>query len=44
MKKAVSFRLSEEATRLLKELAEKNGLSQASMLEFLIRKESKKAK
>jgi predicted DNA-binding protein len=44
MKQAVSFRLSQEAKRLLKNLAEQNGISQASVLEMLIRKESKKQK
>ncbi len=37
MKKAISFRLSEEAIRVLKELAAQNGLSHASQLELLIR-------
>lgn len=40
MKRAISFRLSEEAHALLKNLAAKHGLSQASLLEMLIRKES----
>lgn len=44
MKKAIAFRLSEEAIRLLVEMAKANGLSQASMLELLIRKEAKKSK
>lgn len=44
MKKAISFRLSEEAIQLLKELAAANGLSHASQLELLIRKEAKKTK
>jgi len=42
MKKAISFRLSEEAIRLLKELAAQNGLSHASQLELLIRQSAKR--
>jgi len=44
VKKAISFRLSEEAIALLKALAAQNGLSHASMLELVIRKEAKKSK
>ncbi len=44
MKKAVSYRLSEEGKRLLKELSEQNGINQTAMLEVLIRQASKKLK
>ncbi len=37
MKLPVSFRLSQEAIRLLRLLAEKKGISQASVVEMLLR-------
>lgn len=42
MKIATSYRLSEEAIRLLKLVAEVKGLSQASVLEIAIRELAKK--
>jgi hypothetical protein len=41
MKERTSFALSKEAKQLLAEIAKRNGLSQASVLEMLIRKEAK---
>ncbi|MHB8848579.1 MAG: ribbon-helix-helix protein, CopG family [Burkholderiales bacterium] len=42
MKIHISFRLSEEAIRLIKLLAEKKGVSQASIIELAIREMAKK--
>lgn len=42
MKKAVAFRFSEEAIRLLKALAAARGISQAAILEIAIREAAKK--
>ena len=42
MKIATSYRLSEEAIRLIKLIAEAKGLSQASVLEIAIRELAKK--
>jgi len=42
VKKAISFRLSEEAIAILKALAAQNGLSHASQLELLIRQSAKR--
>lgn len=42
MKRAASFRLSPEALRLLAELAEHLGLSQAACLELAIRQLAKR--
>ncbi len=42
MKIHISFRLSEDAIRLLKLLAEKKGVSQASIIELAIREMAKK--
>ena len=42
VKKAISFRLTEESIRILKELAKANGLSQASQLELMIRQSAKR--
>lgn len=42
MKKQSSFRISEQGRRLLAALAEANGVSQAAMLEFMIRDTAKK--
>jgi predicted DNA-binding protein len=39
--KSTSFRLSLEAKRLLKELSKKQGISQAAVLEILIREKAK---
>jgi hypothetical protein len=41
-KKPVAFRFSEEAIRLLKELAKSKGVSQAAILEIAIREASKR--
>lgn len=38
---AMTFRLTEEARGLLIELAQKNGISMAAMLELLIRRAAK---
>jgi len=43
-KKATSFRITEEAQRLLMKLAEKYGVSQTAMLELLIREKAKRDK
>jgi predicted transcriptional regulator len=43
MKKATSFRLSDEALALLKQLADADGLSQAAMLELLIRRAARRS-
>ncbi len=40
--KSVSFRLTEEARRLLAELAEKRGINMTSVLESLIREEAER--
>jgi predicted transcriptional regulator len=42
MKTHVSYRLSDEAIRLLKLLAESKGISQASVIEIAIREMAKK--
>lgn len=42
MKIHISFRLSEEAIRLIKLLAEKKGVSQASIIEMALREMAKK--
>lgn len=42
MKQPTSFRLSEEAIRLLKLLADAKGISQASVIEMAIREMAKK--
>lgn len=42
MKIHISFRLTEDAIRLLKLLAEKKGVSQASIIELAIREMAKK--
>ena len=42
MKIHVSFRLSDEAIRLLKLLADQKGISQAAVLEIAIREMAKK--
>ncbi|WP_172600141.1 ribbon-helix-helix protein, CopG family [Sulfuricystis multivorans] len=42
MKQATSFRLSAEALRLLKLLADAKGISQASVIEMAIREMAKK--
>lgn len=44
MKNATSFRLSDEAIRLLKLLADNKGISQAAALEIAIREMAKKEK
>ena len=44
MKNATSFRLSEEAIRLLKLLAELKGISQAAAIEIAVREMAKKEK
>ena len=44
MKNATSFRLSEEALRLIKLLAESKGVSQAAIIEMAIREMAKKEK
>jgi len=44
MKNATSFRLSDEAVRLIKLLAESKGVSQAAVLEVAIRELAKKEK
>ena len=41
MKKSATFRLSEDALRLLKKVAKPQGLSQASVLEMAIRSAAK---
>jgi hypothetical protein len=41
MKQRTSFALSEEAKRLLSEIASRNGISQAAVLELLIREKAK---
>lgn len=42
MKTATSFRLSPEAMHLLKTLSENKGLSQASVIEMLLREAAKR--
>jgi hypothetical protein len=42
MKKSTSFRLTNEAMRLIKEIAIKNGISQTAVLEIAVRNLSKK--
>jgi predicted DNA-binding protein len=44
MKYATSFRLSAEAIRLLKALAEAKGVSQASVIEMILRDAAKREK
>ena len=44
MKIHISFRITEEAIRLLKLLSEKKGVSQASIIEIAIREAAKKEK
>ena len=44
MKKKTSLTLSEEAKRLLAELASKLGISQTAVLEIIIREKAKKEK
>lgn len=39
---AISLRLSDEAKRLLRLLAEKNGISMTAVLELTVRKEAKR--
>lgn len=41
-KKAVNYRLTEHAIQLLKEMADKKGVSQAAILEMLIREAAAK--
>lgn len=43
-KKLIAIRLSEEAMKLLKLLAEKHGRSQANMIETLIKEQAAKDK
>ncbi len=43
-KTATSIRLTDEAKRLLRLLAEHNGISQAAWLETIIRREAKREK
>ena len=38
--KALNIRVSEEFIALLKSLSEKKGMSQANLIEYLVRKES----
>ena len=38
--KALNIRVSEEFIALLKSLSEKNGMSQANLIEYLVRQES----
>jgi hypothetical protein len=40
-KQKTSFSLTEEAKRLLAQIAKKNGISQAAVLELLIREKAK---
>jgi predicted DNA-binding protein len=42
MKRATSFRLSDEALRLLAKLAKKQGISQSAWLEIVIREAAQK--
>jgi len=44
MKSASSFRLSEDAMRILKALAELHGISQASVIEMALRKLAREEK
>lgn len=41
-RKAVTFRLTAECRRLLTELADAKGISQAAVLELLVREEGRK--
>lgn len=41
-RKLTTFRLTDECRRLLAELAEKRGVSQAAMIELLVREEAHK--
>lgn len=41
MKKKTSFQLTEEALRLLKQVADKQGISMTALLEILIRQAAK---
>ncbi len=40
-RKAVTFRLTEECRRLLLELANRKGISQAAVIELLVREEGR---
>jgi len=44
MKISCSYRLSDEAIRLLKALAEAKGISQASVIEMILREAAKREK
>ncbi|WP_257657674.1 ribbon-helix-helix protein, CopG family [Parapedobacter lycopersici] len=43
-KKSNTFRLTDECNDLLKKLSEKQGVSQAAIIEILVRDEAKKQK